>query len=248
MDGNQPVALAGLTFYGDASGKDETEGLAVGGFVGTVESWKEFEHEWKAVLDAYGLKYFRMSEFAQSTGQFKGWKDQEQRRIALLDALIGLLKSRALHWFGACVLSSDYDCVDADYQLHEFATKYALCATTLTEIVSTWRENQHRTESLEFVFEEGDLGAGQLSDFVFANTGYRPLFRQKAVCPLQAADFAAYEVRKIYKMVLVETDKLFEKVRKSLERLHEMPCYWGQFREQDLRALCRIHNVPLRKS
>ena len=37
MDGNQPVAVAGLTFYGDASGKDETEGLAVGGFVGTVE-------------------------------------------------------------------------------------------------------------------------------------------------------------------------------------------------------------------
>src|SRR5260370_7921937 len=130
MNGNQPVALARLAFYGEWSGKDETEGLAVGGFGGTVESWKEFEHEWKAVLDAYGLKYFRMSEFAQSTGQFKGWKDQEQRRIALLDALIGLLKSRALHWFGACVLSSDYDCVDADYQLHEFATKYALCATT----------------------------------------------------------------------------------------------------------------------
>src|SRR6266849_2075196 len=130
----------------------------------------------EAVLDAYGLKYFRMSELAQSTGQFKGWKDQEQRRIPLLDALIGLLKRRTLHWFGACVLSSDYDCVDADYHLHEFARNYALCETTITETVSTWRENQ-----------------------------------------------------------------LFEKVRKSLERLHEMPCYWGQFREQDLRGLCRIH-------
>jgi len=38
MDVNQPVAVAGLTFYGDASGKDDTEGLAVGGRAGKNSS------------------------------------------------------------------------------------------------------------------------------------------------------------------------------------------------------------------
>jgi hypothetical protein len=242
------VAVSGLTFYGDASGKDQTEPLAVGGFVATVEAWKAFDPEWKAVLEANGLHYFRMSEFAHSTNQFKQWKGQEGRRIGLIDSLVKILERYTLHWSGACILKRDYERVDADYRLHEYATRYAICAVTLTEHTITWCENQHRTEPLEFVFEEGDIGAGQVSDFVFANTGHRPSFRGKTVTPLQAADFAAYEVLKVYKTILLETDKLFEKIREPLNRLHNINSYWGQFREEDLRALCRLHDVERRQS
>ncbi|MBZ5704004.1 MAG: hypothetical protein LAN63_01485 [Acidobacteriia bacterium] len=95
-------------------------------------------------------------------------------------------------------------------------------------------------------FEEGDVGAGQLSDFVNANTGHRPSFRKKALPPLQAADFAAYEVLKVYKAILVDTDKMFEKIRAPLRRLHEINNFWAQFRQEDLRVLCRTHDVERR--
>lgn len=240
------VVVSGLTFYGDASGKDETEALAVGGFLATVDDWVAFDREWKEVLDANGLAYFRMSEFAHSTRQFKGWQHQEHRRVSLIDSLVKILERRTLHWAGACILKRDYEPVDADYKLREFATPYAICATALTEHTITWCENQHRKEPLEFVFEEGDVGAGQLSDFVNANTGHRPSFRKKALPPLQAADFAAYEVLKVYKAILVDTDKMFEKIRAPLRRLHEINNFWAQFRQEDLRVLCRTHDVERR--
>jgi len=108
--------MLALTLYCDASGKEDST-ISVGGFVGEVDGWSHFS-----------LKYFRMSEFAHSVGQFANdWKGKETKRRAVLDRLISLILSHAKFWTGICVLLVDYHRADKDWQLHEKAYPYPLC-------------------------------------------------------------------------------------------------------------------------
>src|SRR5205085_5574772 len=60
----------------------------------TVEGWIDFDREWKERLSKDGLEHFHAQKFAQSSGPFSsGWKDNEQRRKALLGDLVGIIRS-----------------------------------------------------------------------------------------------------------------------------------------------------------
>jgi hypothetical protein len=74
-----------ISVYFDASGQEQQALIAVGGMVSTAEQWRSFDSDWCRILIEFGLQYFRMSEFAQSVGQFRtGWKNKESKRRALL--------------------------------------------------------------------------------------------------------------------------------------------------------------------
>jgi predicted RNA-binding protein with PUA domain len=80
--------MAALTAYFDASGKpDAGYELVVSGFISTAKKWRRFEEKWQRLLDKEGLPYFHMKEFAPSTGIFKHWKNDEQRRRRFLAEL-----------------------------------------------------------------------------------------------------------------------------------------------------------------
>ena len=56
--------------------------------------------------------------------------------------------------------------------------------------------------------------------------------------PLQAADFAAYELRKVYKDDPTESWPL-EKYRLSLRALANIDCDWSKYTERNLITLCK---------
>jgi len=240
--------MLALTLYCDASGKEDSTILSVGGFVGEVDGWSHFNQEWTTALADFGLKYFRMSEFAHSVGQFANdWKGKETKRRAVLDRLISLILSHAKFWTGICVLLVDYHRADKDWQLHEKAYPYPLCGKAAVDTVTKWYNAHHYDCPIEYVFEQGDEHPGQLVELIQQETGRTPNFRTKLEAPaLQAADFAAYETMKAYRVLAGEMDQLFQRFRSSFVQLGVLPLRFGQFEEKDLRILCRIYDIPRR--
>lgn len=240
--------MAMFTLYCDASGKEQDQLLVVAGYIAPADKWKSFGSEWIRILRSFDVNYFHMREFAHSVGEYKGWKGDEGRRRGLLNALTSLIASHAEYWVGAAILRKVYVTVDADYQLHEFAYQYPLCGLICVGNADGWRNaNHHADDSMEYIFESGDAHRGQLMDIVERQTGTTPLFRNRLnAVPLQAADFAAYEVRHALNNILVETDELFEKFRASFGLLAKIPSIWGPIDEPRLRVFCRMQDIPRR--
>lgn len=230
-----------LTLYCDASGKDQEKLSVVAGFISTVDQWLLFEKEWAMVLQEFGVKYFHMNEFAQSRGQFEGWRGYEDKRRALINKLVGVIVTRTRYWVGSCIVLEDYKKVDADYRLHEKFYPYPLNGRVCMDMIEKWRSvHDIQGHPIELVFEDGDEHFGQLSDRIKERHGVRPIPRTRMQAPpLQAADFAAYEIFKAYRAFAIELDQLFKKLREPLNLLAQVPNKWGQLEEAALRTICR---------
>jgi hypothetical protein len=245
-----------FTLYCDASGKETDEAFAVAGALSTVGKWRAFDGKWKLALEENGLLYFRMSEFAHSTGQFKeGWKKNEARRQGFLERLTKIMAEHIIYWIGVCVFRSDFDKANEVYQLEESYSPYTLCGQTCVELAHDWRKNHDFNYlPIEFVFEEGDPSFGQLSERLLENFGHRPIPRKKLdpdptklTRPLQVADYAAYEVRKAYVGLDEEEEELFEGFRKSFLLLSRVPAKWGNLTDEQIRSGANILGVPKRQ-
>jgi len=249
------IAPDPFTLYCDASGKETDDVFVVSGALSTVAKWRAFDGDWKRALDDNGLLYFRMSEFAQSTGQFKiGWKNNELRRRLLLERLTEIMAKYVMYWMGVCIYKSDYEKANKIYQLEENYHPYTMGGQTCAELAYKWRNNNHQEYlPIEFVFEEGDEHFGQLSDRLLKNFGHRPIPRKKQESdpdkiarPLQVSDFAAYEVRKAYIGFDEESEALFQKFRNSFLLLSKMPATWGNIDEEHIRVGANILGIPKR--
>jgi hypothetical protein len=111
---------------------------------------------WALVLKQSDVEYFRMSEFAQSTGQFAvGWKKNETRRRNLLEKLVGIIKRHVRCWIGACVSQQEYDAADSIYRLREFLQPYPVCGVTCVQMAHQWKDRQYHLDHvpIEYVFE-----------------------------------------------------------------------------------------------
>jgi len=237
-----------LTLYCDASGKDQENLSVVAGFISTVDQWLLFEKEWAMVLKKFHIKYFHMREFAHSVDQFDGWKGQEDKRRALINELVNVIVSRTRYWVGSCIVLEDYKKVDADYQLHEKFYPYPLNGRVCMDMIEKWRYVHNiQGHPIELVFEDGDDHFGQLSERIKEKHGVRPIPRTRMqACPLQAADFVAYEVFKVYHVFALELDHLWEKFRESFNLLSTVPNKYGQLEEVALRTICRQEQMPRR--
>jgi hypothetical protein len=105
------------------------------------------------------------------------------------------------------------------------------------------------------VFDDGDKGKGELMRVVEKDKYALPLFLPsrdrkakdgslvKGIVQLQAADFAAYEMRKAYTSDPREEWMPWEH-RKSLQALATIDCRWGRYTQKDLVTMCK--KAPIR--
>jgi Protein of unknown function (DUF3800) len=238
-----------LTLYCDASGKESDPIFVVGGAISYVSKWLAFDDEWRQALRDEGLRYFRMSEFAHSTGEFsKGWKDKEKKRRDFLRRLVKIGTDHVEFWFGTALYNSDYQKADAVFCAREFLHPYPLCGISCVEIARRWILN-NRVDYLpvEYVFESGDDHWDQLRKRMLADYKQEPIARAKeAASPLQVADFAAYEVGKAYRTI-EQKDELFTDFRNSLGLLSvNIPHHWGRLTEVGIRSLLNLRSVRRR--
>jgi hypothetical protein len=84
-----------LSAYFDESGEHDTQTghlkkLTLGGSIAKTETWDLLSEKWNRILKDFGIECFHMTDFEANRGQFEGWDKTQERRVALLKALLDL--------------------------------------------------------------------------------------------------------------------------------------------------------------
>ncbi len=237
------------TLYCDAAGGKDHGFIVVAGYLSTFSRWLSFTKEWNLLLSAFTLSDFHMKDFAQSKGAFADWKDNEDKRKKFLSRAAEIIASNVERSFACLVEFEAFNRVNQRYRLDELGgVPYSLAARSCVAKTANYLQIRDAT----YIFEGGDKGKGDLIRIMerdgYPSPAFRPSRNQlkngrlvKGIVALQAADFAAYELRKAHKDDSEELWPL-EKYRKSLRALSKIPGRkddWGILREQELIALCR---------
>ncbi len=215
----QEGRFAVFSAYFDASGHEtdvRTTHVTVAGFIASADSWMQFEKDWIDCLTKYeifnnhGKPEFHMSDCANYTYHFEGWRCIEGIRQSLLRELIEIIKpcGRKI----SCVVNIDEYKNSLDRELRDkfdFNAAYVLggraCAGRVNEMCRIDKSPQ--ICNVQFFFEDGD-GAGiqtSLRERFLGDAFPKPLFKPKrdrysragelierGLVPFQAADVVAY--------------------------------------------------------
>jgi hypothetical protein len=188
--------------YFDDSGTDAASpAVTCAGYIALRKYWRALDSHWKHALSTYRLKYFRMSEFAQRTGQFKGWSEEKRRQA--LNLFMGIIRDHVEQGLVAAVYKSDYESLASHEIKNEIGGAFALCANLVFAEAELFVTRQRERTHVRYVFENGTLNLGQIGE------GFRKAYRDsyalqwrsldfmpKQWRPLQAADMIAYEACK----------------------------------------------------
>ena len=159
--------------YYDASSDQAAldDPLVIAGLVSTVDRWTRFEVEWSEVLarPEFNVPYFHFTDFISAGREFKGWRDDDDRRDELIRSLIPVLRRGVEHGEVFHMLPHDYHEVDARYDfalLHKSVAKplqsYSWSAFQCAIAMHHWLEETHPNDPANHVIERGDLGQGSL--------------------------------------------------------------------------------------
>jgi len=236
-----------LSLYCDASGNEREALTVVGSVLADVQDWANFSSQWNTVLAKYGVTEFHAVDFASSTKQFKkDWRDQEKRNAFSWD-LLSVLSVNIRRWFGIAILQSEYEKADQIYEVHENFQPFAIAGETCIQSAQKWIEGQHLDYlPFKYFFETGDSHWGQMSDRVKERFGEPPIPASKKDPPVQAADFVAYEVRKAYMELEVESEEIWTKFRKSFLLMGQLVGTFGKVTEVGIRTEMSQRGVPKR--
>jgi hypothetical protein len=217
MNPSGDALMGALKGYFDESGKEDDpqfadSAVSVAGYVTTVDSWRDIEARWKAVLDRpeFGVPYLHMKEFAhfKPGSPFESWKGDEPRREALIAALALVVRQSDLTGAGAIVRVPDLVRFNSDNGLQIQAYPFGVYAT-LVEL-----SRRYPNESIETIWDKVERHHTKLalardyadSDISSPGCGAQiemfPLEKcrsSKDIPALQIADFIAYELLKAHR-------------------------------------------------
>lgn len=185
----------------DASGHESNQPImVVAGFVSSAQEWVNFTKNWNARLAQDGLVYLHMKEFQR-------WNADERKKKTLLEDLMVIISKHVFRKFGTVVeVRGMADQFSKDDKNEFRLNAYSLGGLFCVKEVGQWAaRGENKGIPIEYVFEDGDIGKGQLAESV-QRKGYMIHFRPgkrdrvtatgnpvPAFVPLQAADFLAGE-------------------------------------------------------
>jgi hypothetical protein len=237
--------------YLDASGQDDGvhRVITVAGIVSSIEKWERFEKEWCAALARHGVRAFHMTDFAASRQEFKLWKGDKGRRSQFIDELASIIKRNTNKIVVSSVELSGWRSMNKDYALDEvLGGPYELCGISAVGEVLRWAKRKKLRSSVQFIFEHGDPGMGELGKRC-RREGVEPNFKRKSeAVPFQAADLIAWK----HRIAMTEATKLSEgdeagmdAILTSLSAVEVTPTVGGIFSRESLKRLCK-ERIPTR--
>jgi hypothetical protein len=256
-------ALMAFFCYLDCSGsstdKNRKKAISVGGYISPEKKWAEFSVIWQYVLQRYGIRELSMSQFAQSVGEFKKWKDDPQQRRDFMVSIGDVVNNSLMQVIGATLVLEAYDDVNKLVQLSEtLGSPYAVAALSAFASVFDWHNRYRINEPLLTFYEKGDNTQHELRKTFDRWTWdddliHKPDFKPKRwqdregtmhyLYPFQACDFIAYEQAKAATNLLKGNNQ----GRKSLVRTQlRDPLMWKMIRGHELLRLARRLGVPKR--
>jgi hypothetical protein len=235
------------------------------GYVASVAQWERFEIDWRCCLAKYDITAFHMKTFSQSVGEFAKWKDRkwEQTRIEFMAEAAAIVREYVRHGFISMLSDSVFEAVNQRYRLREACgNPYGVTGRVCADMMRSWHLHTHGdVRDLEYVFEKRNKGKGTLSR---AMTGLfpalpDPIFKPgkdekpspkcpdgiRGVVQLQAADYLAYEIRKIFAdQIKTRTERA---IRKSFTAI--TPIYTAKelLTEKALECFCERCKIKERK-
>ena len=219
--------VAMFTAYFDVSGHPaDTDVLSVAGFIAHASQWTLFEKRWQKVLDRYGVSSLHMKDFAHSTGEFKAWKNDANKRRAFLSALIGTVKRTARHSFASSLYMPAYRAIDSVHKIRAVRTPLAFAGCTVLQNARNWAlETGLDLNQILFVFEDGDADKTNFFQSAVHDVGITPNFMTKIQShAFQAADLLAYEHLKANLKVVPNSGVYeMEDLRQPFQALYEIP-------------------------
>jgi hypothetical protein len=234
---------------------DESESGAatvVAGFAATVERWKSFDSAWNKMLDTYKVTCLHMKHYTQSTGEFKSWKGDEDKRTRFMQRVVQIVSKKCMVSSVVLIDKTAFaNTVAKDPVVSTFyVNEYSTAAIMSLLAIDKWKRDCGFSEPVDYVFDRGNV---RRSDFQRAydialmipeerkNLGALAFGDDQAICALQAADFMAWETRKVYTDLQAGKDRF----RKSLQSfLGTMCCDIKIASEANLRKLIDTLRSP----
>lgn len=197
--------VGSYSFYCDESGGHAgSPVLVIAGWLGEDSWWREFNKDWQAVLDTYGIDSFHMNKFENRKGAYERISGSDRRD--LLNGLLRCVTNRLeAGVFGAVNIPAHERMITAGHK-QRLGSSYTFCAMVCMDTLRRWCVDNNFDGSIAYVYEAGALHSGEFKDAydralkneVFKanrrHAGFR--FGDKTEAPLGAADLLAYEVYK----------------------------------------------------
>ena len=188
--------------------------VSVGGYIANESQWAEFERRWSEALALNDVPALHMKDFAHSTGAYKEWKGDEQRRARFLGDMVQIINDCTIQTVSTTILMDAYRQVNDSHALQEaFGGPYPIALWPTVARTVDWHARHGHEEPLMIIIERGDNDQSAFSKTVNALGGWdidmvtAPVFQKKQwvdvnrvtqyCLPLQAADFYCYETSKM---------------------------------------------------
>lgn len=206
------------------------------------------------MLAAFQIPWFDMKTLSHFKEVYTDWKQQPEIKNEFQSAACRVIASSAAVGFASIVPHDAFARVNAVYRAKEyFGNEYALAGLTCCIKMRKWARKQESPQPLEIVFDDGTAKRGKLTEAMLKARFAEPIFRSPLPKPdrppnvvqLQAADFLAYEVRKVQKDDPEKTRSI-EDHRISLRKLAWIDADWGAYSEENLMHLCEGIGVEKR--
>lgn len=175
-------------------------------------------------------------------GEYEGWNGA--RRTKFLQRVQPIIREHMTVPIGSAVIKKDFYEIIPEQIQKQFGGVYGWCAHDCLVAVSHWYADKGFRNPIEWVFEAGTTGHGQVHA-MFTELSENPqtrdqyyikgwAFQDKSIKPLQAADVLAYEVFKQVTNQIVDKGIKHE-VRFSMKHLIHATDdrylkYWGKER------------------
>jgi hypothetical protein len=183
--------------------------LCLAGLIATAEAWKSFDAEWRTACEEEALtEPFHMMYFAARKRQFKGWTEDQRRR--LLGKLIAAIRRAQAIPIGSVVMLRGADALSESVQKHyrdshfiafqpltyniavaaEFIDPFRLGPGPVTMVYAHHPEHSNGLSSTKHLWEAMRKHDRTVALFMQEYISDTP----KDCTPLQAADLWAYEL------------------------------------------------------
>lgn len=152
-----------VTVYIDESGTHGSPVTILGGWVGRLGQWADFDPKWRRLLKRYGVCHFHSKEIRHSQGEFKGWSIAQKQNFLGAASKLG---TNNLEYGFTIFLKED------DYQKHYIAgqrpkevqldSRYGLCFRYCVGLISNlaMQSFKRRDLNISFVLEAGHTNYG----------------------------------------------------------------------------------------
>jgi uncharacterized protein DUF3800 len=193
--------------YCDASGGDPQQTVfTVGGFIAEVSQWDMFNKEWPRVLASGPRPEYHATDVEDSE-RLWGWTKEHKKQFQTYAYLT--VNLRANIGISTTIIKKDFDAEGIRWPKIPYgksANYLYFCVNDIIKQVSEWALERDYHDPINYVFECGDLGQGEVGyafdelpkDLDFPKErreliGTVTFGKKRSHLPLQAADIWAYE-------------------------------------------------------